>query len=144
MKSQSISYCEMLYFWWGCRGNLKLVTLGSERVKTARGNRPVRRCCPERLNYTSCRTIRSPITRSKEAHCHSQHAVIVLQTAGQWQGVFWLTFAVVVTGTLLFVVLMSADRQKWDEENDFPKAAQDSGESGNASSPTSPRDTAGL
>ena len=23
----------MLYFWWGCRGNLKLITLGSERLK---------------------------------------------------------------------------------------------------------------
>ena len=23
----------MLYFWWGCRGNLKLITLGGERVK---------------------------------------------------------------------------------------------------------------
>ena len=23
----------MWYFWWGCRGNLKLTTLGSERVK---------------------------------------------------------------------------------------------------------------
>ena len=23
----------MLYFWWGCRGNLKLITLGSEQVQ---------------------------------------------------------------------------------------------------------------
>ena len=29
----------MWYFWWGCRGNLKLITLGSERVK-----HPVARC----------------------------------------------------------------------------------------------------
>ena len=26
----------MLYFWWGCRRNLKLTILGSERVKVAR------------------------------------------------------------------------------------------------------------
>ena len=30
-KSNS-SYCMMLYFWWGCRRNLNLITLGSERV----------------------------------------------------------------------------------------------------------------
>ena len=29
----SSSYCVMSYFWWGCRRNLKLITLGSERVK---------------------------------------------------------------------------------------------------------------
>ena len=27
-------YCVMLYFWLGCRGNLRFITLGSERVKT--------------------------------------------------------------------------------------------------------------
>ena len=32
----SSSYCAMLYFWWGCRGNLKLTTLGSEKVKRLR------------------------------------------------------------------------------------------------------------
>ena len=30
-------YCVMYYFWWGCRRNLTLITLGSERVKTWRG-----------------------------------------------------------------------------------------------------------
>ena len=25
--------CVMLYFWWGCRGNLNVITLDSERVK---------------------------------------------------------------------------------------------------------------
>ena len=31
-EKQSSSYYVMQYFWWGCRGNLKLITLGSERV----------------------------------------------------------------------------------------------------------------
>ena len=29
----------MLYFWWGCRGNLKMVTLGSERVSLSKPRR---------------------------------------------------------------------------------------------------------
>ena len=29
----SSSYCVMLYFWWGCRGNLKSITLWSEWAK---------------------------------------------------------------------------------------------------------------
>ena len=29
----SSSYCIMWYSWWGCRGNLTLITLRSERVK---------------------------------------------------------------------------------------------------------------
>lgn len=66
-----------------------------------------------------------------------------MQTAGQWQGVFWLTFAVVIAGSFLFVVLMSADRQKWDEDKDSPKDAQDSVEEGNAAgSAPAPSDTA--
>ena len=31
MKSQ-VLHSAVWYFWWGCRGNLKLITLGSERV----------------------------------------------------------------------------------------------------------------
>ena len=29
----SSSYCVMLYFWWGCRGNSKMINLGSDRVE---------------------------------------------------------------------------------------------------------------
>ena len=32
-KKPSSLYCVMLYFWWGCRGNLKSFTLGSEGRK---------------------------------------------------------------------------------------------------------------
>ena len=32
MKSQVLHTVWCLYFWWGCRGNVKLITLGSERV----------------------------------------------------------------------------------------------------------------
>ena len=32
-EKPSSSYCVMLYFWWGCRRTLTLITLGSERVK---------------------------------------------------------------------------------------------------------------
>ena len=32
-EKPSSPYCVMLYFWWGCRRNLKLITLVSERVK---------------------------------------------------------------------------------------------------------------
>ena len=35
-EKSSSSYCSMQYFWWGCRGNLKLITLGSERVNRLR------------------------------------------------------------------------------------------------------------
>ena len=38
MKSQALhSYCVMWYYWWGCRGNLKLITLGNERIKLWKG-----------------------------------------------------------------------------------------------------------
>ena len=30
----SSSYCVMWYFWWGCRGNLKLITLGRDSRKS--------------------------------------------------------------------------------------------------------------
>ena len=33
-EKPSSSYCVMWYIWWGCRRNLTLITLGSERVKT--------------------------------------------------------------------------------------------------------------
>ena len=32
-EKPSSSYCMMQCFWWGWRGNLKLITVGSERVK---------------------------------------------------------------------------------------------------------------
>ena len=32
-EKPSSSYCVLQYLWWSCRGNLKLITLGSERVK---------------------------------------------------------------------------------------------------------------
>ena len=32
-EKRSSPYCVMSYFWWGCRRNLKLITLGSERVR---------------------------------------------------------------------------------------------------------------
>ena len=35
MKSQVLGTVWCSYFWWGCRGNLKLITLGSERVNVA-------------------------------------------------------------------------------------------------------------
>ena len=31
LSKPSCSYCVMLYFLWGCRANLKLITLGNER-----------------------------------------------------------------------------------------------------------------
>ena len=31
-KAKFSIQCDVIYFWWGCRGNLKLITLGSERV----------------------------------------------------------------------------------------------------------------
>ena len=34
MIKPSSPYCVMQYFWWGWRGNLTLITLRSERVKT--------------------------------------------------------------------------------------------------------------
>ena len=37
------------------------------------------------------------------------------QTAEEWQGVFWLTFAILVGGTVIFSVLLSGERQEWDK-----------------------------
>ena len=39
-EKPSSSYCAMLYFWWGCRSNLKFITLGSERVNIWTSNHP--------------------------------------------------------------------------------------------------------
>ena len=33
-EKPSSPYYVVLYFWWGCRGNLNLITLGSERVNS--------------------------------------------------------------------------------------------------------------
>ena len=40
----------MLYFWWGCRGNLRLITLGSERVNRRRPGK--RATATETLGWT--------------------------------------------------------------------------------------------
>ena len=34
------SYCVMYFFWWGCRGNLRLIALGGGRVEM--GNQSTR------------------------------------------------------------------------------------------------------
>ena len=36
ISNPSSPYCVMLYFWWTCSVNLKLITLGSERKKPQR------------------------------------------------------------------------------------------------------------
>ena len=33
-ENPSSSHCMMLYFWWGCRGNLKLINLGKWKDST--------------------------------------------------------------------------------------------------------------
>ena len=33
-EKPSSPYCVMYYYWWGCRRNLTLITLGSERVNS--------------------------------------------------------------------------------------------------------------
>ena len=33
LRNAKFIILSVLYFWWGCRGNLKLITLGSERVE---------------------------------------------------------------------------------------------------------------
>ena len=39
----SSSYCVRLYLWWGCRRNLKLITLGSDSVKCSQNS--ASHCC---------------------------------------------------------------------------------------------------
>ena len=46
-EKPSSSYSVMLYFWWGCRVNLKLITLGRERVELQVT------CCSKTLILTS-------------------------------------------------------------------------------------------
>ena len=53
------------------------------------------------------------------------------QTAEEWQGVFWLTFAILVGGTVIFCVLLSGERQEWDKATTEP--TDDAMESQNAS-----------
>lgn len=37
-----------------------------------------------------------------------------LQSAKEWQEVFWITFAILFGGTVIFCMLMSGERQEWD------------------------------
>ena len=45
-----------------------------------------------------------------------------LQSAEEWQVVFWITFAILVAGTVIFWVLMSGERQEWDKTESKPAA----------------------
>ena len=49
-EKPSSLYCVMLHSWWGCRKNLTLITLGSERVKRSRSEQ---RCITMSLNPES-------------------------------------------------------------------------------------------
>ena len=37
------------------------------------------------------------------------------QCAKDWQEVFWISFAILVAGTLLFCALTTGERQEWDK-----------------------------
>ncbi|KAJ7378838.1 hypothetical protein OS493_020437 [Desmophyllum pertusum] len=37
------------------------------------------------------------------------------KTAREWRTVFWITFLLYVIGSIVFIALMTADRQKWDK-----------------------------
>ncbi|XP_073241577.1 vesicular glutamate transporter 3-like [Porites lutea] len=50
------------------------------------------------------------------------------QSAKEWQGVFWITFAILLAGTVLFCLFMSGERQEWDK-TEMQKAADDTVES---------------
>jgi len=45
---------------------------------------------------------------------------LFLQTAQEWQVVFWITFVILVAGTLIFCTLMSGERQEWDKTETKP------------------------
>ena len=51
-EKPSSSYCVMSYFWWGHRGNLKLITLGSERVELGQGQQYLLRKLSWSVNLT--------------------------------------------------------------------------------------------
>ena len=53
-EKPSSPYCAMLYLWWGCRRNLKLVTLGSERVNVGHTVKTARAVWPRQLNCIVC------------------------------------------------------------------------------------------
>lgn len=36
------------------------------------------------------------------------------QTEGEWRTVFWITFSLYLIGSVVFNILIKADRQKWD------------------------------
>ncbi|PFX21595.1 Vesicular glutamate transporter 2.1 [Stylophora pistillata] len=42
------------------------------------------------------------------------------KTAEEWQRVFWLTFVILLGGTFLFCLLMSGERQDWDQTVNKP------------------------
>ena len=47
-----------------------------------------------------------------------------MQSAKEWQGVFWVTFAILLAGTVLFCLFMSGERQEWDK-TEMHKATDD-------------------
>ena len=42
------------------------------------------------------------------------------QCAKDWQEVFWISFAILVAGTLLFCALTTGERQEWDKTETKP------------------------
>ena len=42
------------------------------------------------------------------------------QSAKEWQEVFWISFVILLAGTLLFCALTSGERQEWDKTETKP------------------------
>ena len=42
------------------------------------------------------------------------------QRAKDWQEVFWISFVILVAGTLLFCALSTGERQEWDKTETKP------------------------
>ena len=71
----SSSYCVMLYFWWGCRRNLKLITLESERVKLLVG----------KIDQKRVKTNPPSVCRSKQDRKTSIQTRQLFNKAPRWQ-----------------------------------------------------------
>ncbi|KAL9982328.1 hypothetical protein ACROYT_G004357 [Oculina patagonica] len=54
------------------------------------------------------------------------------ETAEEWQTVFWLTFAILVGGTVIFCALLSGERQEWDKTETNSATEDDTMESQSA------------
>ena len=69
-------------FWWGCKGNLSLITLGSERVKTETGNAVIQKFAQEKIGNLKCQVAR-PFTRDRKTWLKwdSNHSTIKCRTA---------------------------------------------------------------